>query len=99
MLHSDGDISPTLAQYHLEHARAVILINNANDYTLTLSLPQVDIPVLVMTSEDGHKLLSTLSMYPHPGDVLAQIRPNDSEFLGEQSCSTMHRGMASKLLR
>ena len=98
MLRSDGDISHSLAQYHHERARAVILINNANNYTLTLSLPEVHIPVLVMTSQEGHKLLSILSMYAHPGDVLARIRPNDSESLGELSCSTVHMGMTSKLL-
>lgn len=98
VLCSNDDISQILAQYHCQHAQAVVLINNANNYTLALSMLQVDIPVLVMTSEDGDKLLSILRTYAHPGDILAQIRPNDSEFLAEHSCSTIQRGMISKLL-
>lgn len=85
MLHADDDLSQILAQYHHEHAQAVIIINNFNNYTLPLSSLQVDIPVLVIKSQDGDKLRSILNTYGHQGDILAQIRLNDSELLIEQS--------------
>ena len=85
VLHADDDLSQILAQYHREHAEAVIIINNFNNYTLPLSSLQVDIPVLVVKSQDREKLLSILNTYGHQGDILAQIRLNDSELLIEQS--------------
>jgi len=80
----DDDIPQLIAQYHREHARAVILINNADNYTLASpslhgDAPQVDIPVIVVTSQDGETLMSTLDEYNHPGEVIAQIVSKHSE--------------------
>ena len=84
VLVTGDDIPQLIAQYHLEHARAVILINDANNYALASpSLyggePQANIPVVVVTSTDGEMLLSTLDEYKHPGEVIAQIVAKDSD--------------------
>ena len=96
-LAQDDNIPQLIAQYNLEYAQAVILINNADNYTLASpSLcgdePQVDIPVIVVSSQDGETLLSTLDEYKHPGEVIAQILPVDSA----GSTSTLGRVKSSK---
>ena len=96
----DDDIPQLIAQYHREHARAVILINNADNYTLASpslhgDAPQVDIPVIVVTSQDGETLMSTLDEYNHPGEVIAQIVSKHSESSTGKT-STLSRAKASK---
>ena len=51
-----------------------------------------DIPVLVVTSQDGEQLLSILDAYK-PGDVFVQILQKDSEFSSQLSSTALHRGM------
>ena len=83
VLNLDDNIPKLIAQYKHEYARAVILINNADNYTLTLpslhgDAPQADIPVIVVTSQDGETLMSTLNEFKDPGEVTAQIVSSDS---------------------
>ena len=79
----DDDIPQLIAQYHRDHARAVILVNDADNYTLASpslhgDVPQADIPVIVVTSQDGETLMSTLNEFKDPGEVTAQIVSSDS---------------------
>ena len=83
VLNLDDNIPKLIAQYKHEYARAVILINNADNYTLTLpslhgDAPQADIPVIVVTSQDGETLMSTLNEFKNSREVIAQIIPRDS---------------------
>ena len=91
MLTPDDNIPELIVQYSKQHAQAVVLINTANNYTLVShsllhDAACSDIPVVVVTSQDGEKLLSILDAYK-PGDVLVQILQKDSEFT-----TTFHRG-------
>ena len=79
----DDDIPQLIAQYHRDHARAVILVNDADNYTLASpslhgDVPQADIPVIVVTSQYGETLMSTLNEFKNPGEVTAQIVSSDS---------------------
>ena len=91
------DIPKLIAQYHQESAQAVILINTVNRYTLASpSLygdVQMNIPVIVITSSDGERLLSVINDCA-PGGVLAQIVPG---LLRVQSPSIRHKKIASKM--
>ena len=96
MLTPDDNIPELIVQYSKEHAQAVVLINTANNHTLvshSLLHDAVcsDIPVLVVTSQDGEELLSILNTYK-PGDVLVQVLQKDSEFSSQLSSTTFHRG-------
>jgi len=80
----DDNIPQLVAKYHHEHAQAVILINNADNYSLASpslcgDAPQVDIPVIVVSSQNGETLMSTLDEYRCP--PLAHIvRSNSGSF-------------------
>ena len=65
VLAQDDDIPQLIAQYRLEYAVAVILINDVDNYALASPslhsvAPQAGIPVIVITSQDGETLLSIL---------------------------------------
>ena len=101
VLAQDDDILQLIAQYHREHARAVVVINNADNYALASpsllgDAPRADIPVVVVSSQDGEALLSTLEEYKQPGEVIAQIVPKDSESSASKT-STLGRTKSSKL--
>ena len=91
------DIPKLIAQYHQESAQAVILINTANSYILASpSLygdVQMNIPIIVITSFDGERLLSVINDCA-PGGVLAQIVPG---LLRVQSPSIQRKKIASKM--
>ena len=83
VLAQDDDIPQLIAQYRLEYAVAVILINDVDNYALASPslhsvAPQAGIPVIVITSQDGETLLSILNEYKHPGEVIAHIVSNTS---------------------
>ena len=85
VLDQNDTIPQLIAQYHREHARAVILINDADNYSLASpslhgDAPQVDIPVIVVSSQDGETLMSTLDECKRP--PLAHIVPSNSESFG-----------------
>ena len=85
----DDNVPELIVNYSQQHAQAVVLINTANNYTL-ISLCDAacsDIPVFVVTSQDGEELLSILDKFK-PGDVLVQILQKDSS---EPSSTTIHR--------
>ena len=88
VLTQNDKIPQLIAQYHREHARAVILINDADNYTLASPFlqgdaQQADIPVIVVTSQDGETLMTTLDEYKHP--PLAHIVPSNSGSFGYMS--------------
>lgn len=91
VLTPDDNIPELIIKYSRQHAQAVVLINTANNYTLIshsllCDAASSDIPVLVVTSQDGEELLSILNEFK-PGDVLVQILRKDSDF-----STTFHRG-------
>ena len=91
----EDNIPELIVQYSRQHAQAVVLVNTANNYSLvshSLLCDEAcsDIPILVVTSQDGEELLSILNTY-NTGDVLVQILNKDSEFTTEPS-STAYRG-------
>ena len=95
VLTPDDNVPELIVNYSQQHAQAVILINTANNYTLIshsllCDAACSDIPVLVVTSQDGEELLSTLEKFK-PGDVLVQILQKDSEFSSEPSSTTIQR--------
>ena len=95
VLTPDDNIEELIVQYSKQHAQAVVLVNTANNYTLVshslLCDVCSDIPVVVVTSQDGEELLSILDTY-NTGDVLVQILNKDSEFTTELSSTAFHRG-------
>ena len=98
VLAQDDDLPRLIAQYHCEHAQAVVVINDADNYTLaSLSLlgdaPQADIPVIVVSSQDGEALMSTLDECKQPGEVIAQIVPISS---GSSAWSTSSHSRTQK---
>ena len=66
VLTPDDNIPELIVQYSKQHVQAVVLVNIANNYSLVSHslLHDVcsDIPVLVVTSQDGEELLSILAL-------------------------------------
>ena len=98
VLTQSDDIPRLIARYHREHAQAVVVINDADNYTLaSLSLhgdaPHADIPVIVVSSQDGEALMSTLEECKQPGEVIAQIVPISS---GSSARSTSSHSRTQK---
>ena len=91
VLTPDDNIPELIVKYSRQHAQAVLLINTANNYTLICDAACSDIPVLVVTSQDGEELLLILDKFK-PGDILVQILQKDSEFSSEPSSTPFHRG-------
>ena len=87
-LKTDESLNEVLAGYHYSEAVAVVLINSENNYNVVDKFQgEVCLPVLVLSSEDGQKLLQALEN-AEDNSVFAAVKLKGSECIDLESNTT-----------